>query len=205
MRMGRHCGWVVPLLVAGAEGFGFKTQLGAGVFEDSLSTQQWSGTRLFNSHFPMAISGYGTTFTFTLKGYLSSAWILMIEQWVMVSGIVYVFMGFVVLGWSCAVQLSLIIMRGPYWTFTTIGCLIIFLILLEIGGKVSTCVRMIPVKSFSQSDHSFNSYDQNSKCSIYVYHWMRLIRFHLKILPASDTKSDYAIRCTWVLSLHLYR
>jgi len=27
----------------------------------------------------------------------------------------------------------------------------------------------------------------------------------MKILAASDTESDYAIRCTWVLSLHLYR
>jgi len=33
---------------------------------------------------------------------------------------------------------------------------------------------------------------------------MRLIRFRMKILAASDTESDYAIRCTWVLSLHLY-
>jgi len=39
----------------------------------------------------------------------------------------------------------------------------------------------------SQSDDSFNSYDQKSKCSIYVYHWMRLIRFRVKILAASDT------------------
>jgi len=38
----------------------------------------------------------------------------------------------------------------------------------------------------------------------YVYHWMRLIRLRIKILAASDTESDYAIRCTWVLSLHLY-
>jgi len=58
----------------------------------------------------------------------------------------------------------------------------------------------------SQSDwYSFNSYDQKSKCSIYVYHWMRLIRFRVKILAASDTESDHAVRCTWVLSLHLYR
>jgi len=48
----------------------------------------------------------------------------------------------------------------------------------------------------SQSDHSFNSYDQESKCSTYVYHWMRLIRFSMKILAASDTESDYAIHCT---------
>jgi len=38
----------------------------------------------------------------------------------------------------------------------------------------------------SQSDHSFNSYDQKPKFSIYVYHWMRLIRFSVKILAASD-------------------
>jgi len=36
----------------------------------------------------------------------------------------------------------------------------------------------------SQSNHLFNS---KSKCSIYVYHWMRLIRFHVNILAASDT------------------
>ena len=57
----------------------------------------------------------------------------------------------------------------------------------------------------SQSDHSFNRYDQKFKSSIYVYHWIRLIRFHIKILAASNTESDYAIRCTWVLSHHLYR
>jgi len=57
----------------------------------------------------------------------------------------------------------------------------------------------------SQSDHSFNSYDQKSKCSIYVYHWMRLIRFRVKILAVPYAESDYAIRCAWVLSLHLYR
>jgi len=57
----------------------------------------------------------------------------------------------------------------------------------------------------SQSDHSFNSYDQISKCPMCVYHWMRLIRFGMKILAASDTGSDFAIRCPWVLSLHLYR
>ena len=39
----------------------------------------------------------------------------------------------------------------------------------------------------------------------HVYHWMRLIRFRMKILAASDTESDYTIRCTWVLSPHLHR
>jgi len=47
----------------------------------------------------------------------------------------------------------------------------------------------------SQSDHSFNSYDQKSKCSIYVYHWMRLIRFRVKILAASAPNliTQYAV------------
>ena len=34
---------------------------------------------------------------------------------------------------------------------------------------------------------------------------MRLIWFRVKIVAASDTGSDYAIYCAWVLSLHLYR
>ena len=38
-----------------------------------------------------------------------------------------------------------------------------------------------------------------------LYHWMRFIRFRMKILAASDTESDCALRCAWVLSLHLYR
>jgi len=33
---------------------------------------------------------------------------------------------------------------------------------------------------------------------------MRLIRFGMKTLAASDMESDYGIHCTWVLSLHLY-
>jgi len=55
----------------------------------------------------------------------------------------------------------------------------------------------------------FKSYDQKSKFSIYVYHWMRRIRFRvkisLKILAPSDTQSDYAIHCTRVLTLHRHR
>jgi len=42
----------------------------------------------------------------------------------------------------------------------------------------------------SQSDHSFNDHDQKFKCSIYVYHSMRLISFRMKILAASDMESD---------------
>ena len=40
------------------------------------------------------------------------------------------------------------------------------------------------------SDPAFESYEQKSKWSIYVYHWMRQIRFRVKILAASDTESD---------------
>jgi len=54
-----------------------------------------------------------------------------------------------------------------------------------------------------RSDHPFKSYDQKSKCSIYVYHWMIHIRCRVKILAAPDTESNCAIRWTWVLSLHL--
>ena len=52
-------------------------------------------------------------------------------QSVMVFGIVYVFMGFVVRDWSQAVELTTY--GGPTGILTTIGCLIIFLILLKIG------------------------------------------------------------------------
>ena len=79
-----------------------------------------------------------------LKVYLSSVWIS-IKESVMVSGIVYVFMGSEVIG---HVQLSLLIMGAPAGALTTIGCSIFFLILLQIDGTVSTCVRMTPVKSF---------------------------------------------------------
>ena len=125
-------------------------------------------------------------------------------QSVMVSGIVYVFMAFVVHGWSGAPEFTNL--GGPTGALTTIGRLFIFLILLKIGWKVSTCVRMTPVKAFlNQNEHSFKSYDRKSKCSIYVNHWMWLIRFRIKIFAASDTESDYAIHCSWVLSLHLSR
>jgi len=33
----------------------------------------------------------------------------------------------------------------------------------------------------SQEDHPFDSYDRKSECSIYVDHWMRHIRFCVKI------------------------
>jgi len=61
-----------------------------------------------------------------LNGYLSSVWIL-IEQSVMVSGIADVFLEFVVDDWSHAVEFT------NFGVLTTIGCLIIFLILLKIG------------------------------------------------------------------------
>jgi len=47
-----------------------------------------------------------------LKGFLISVWIS-IEQSVMISGIVYLFLGFVVHDWSCAVELTNY--GGPHW------------------------------------------------------------------------------------------
>jgi len=68
-------------------------------------------------------------------------------------GIVDGFMGSVVHDWSCAVEFTNY--GGPTGALTTIGCLINFLILLKIGWKVSTSVRMTPVKSFLyQTNHS---------------------------------------------------
>jgi len=57
-------------------------------------------------------------------------WIL-IEQSVMASGIVYVFMGSVVHDWSYAVEFTNY--RSPTGAFATIHCLNIFLTLLKIG------------------------------------------------------------------------
>jgi len=103
--------------------------------------------------------------------------VILIEQSVVASGIVYVFLGLVVRDWSCAVEFTNY-GEAPTGALATIDFLIIFLILLKIGLKVSTCVRM---ESVSQSDHPFKSY-QKSKCSIYVHHLMRHIRFRVKIL-----------------------
>jgi len=65
------------------------------------------------------------------KGYLSSVWIS-IEQWVIVSGIVYVFLGLWFMNGH--VQSEFINYEGgPTGVLTTIGCVIIFLILLKIG------------------------------------------------------------------------
>ena len=62
-----------------------------------------------------------------------------------VSGTVYTLMEFgVVIG---SEQLSLLIM-GDTEALTAIGRLIIFLSLLKVGWKVSTCVTTTPVKSF---------------------------------------------------------
>ena len=61
-----------------------------------------------------------------LPRYLRFVWIS-IEQSVMVSGIVHVFMGFVVRDWSCAVEFT------NNRASTIIGHLIIFLILLKVA------------------------------------------------------------------------
>jgi len=77
----------------------------------------------------------------------------LIEQSVMVSGIVYVFLGFVVHDWSCAVELTNY--RGPHWAIDNYRP---FNYLSDFAGnwlKVSTRIRMTSVKSFlNQTTHS---------------------------------------------------
>jgi len=88
---------------------------------------------------------------------------------------------------------------------TTIGCLIIFLILLKIGWKVSTCIMMTPVNSFlNQTAHSIVVIKNPNALYMPIIRW-DLLGSCMKILAASDRESDCTIRCTWVLSLHLYR
>ena len=71
----------------------------------------------------------------------------------MVFGIVH-FLGFAGRDWSCAVEFSNYV--GHTGALTTIGHLVIFLILLKTWWKeVSGCVRMTPVKSFhNHTNHS---------------------------------------------------
>jgi len=93
-----------------------------------------------------------SSFLTDLNGYLSSMW-TSIEQSVMVSGIVDLFLGFAVHDWSSAVEFTND--GDPTGALTTIGCLINFLILLNIGWKVSICIKTTPVKSFlDQTTHS---------------------------------------------------
>ena len=108
-----------------------------------------------------------------------------IEQSVTVSGIVYVFLGFVVHDWSCAVEF-INCGGGPpgidnYRAFNYLSDF------AENWLKGLYMYQDDTRAIISQSDHSFNIYDQKSKCSIYVYCWMRLNRSHMKILAASDT------------------
>ena len=121
----------------------------------------------------------------------------------MVSGIIYVFMGFVGRDWSCAVEF--IDYEGPHWCIDNYRLFNYLSDFAENRLKGVCMCQDDTCDSFSQSDHRFKSYNQKFKCSIYVYHWMRHIKFRAKILAASDTESDCAIHCTWVLSLHLYR
>ena len=100
-------------------------------------------------------------------------------------------------------QLSLVIMGDPTGALPNIGHLFIILVLLRIGWKVSTSVRMTPVKSFLyQTTHS-KVMIENPNAS-YIRHWMRHIGVRVKILAASDTKSNCTIRCTWMLSPNMY-
>ena len=69
-----------------------------------------------------------------------------IEQSAMVADIVHVSMGSAVRDWSCAAEFTNY--GGPTGALTSIGCIFILLIFLKIGWKVSTCVRMTPLKPF---------------------------------------------------------
>jgi len=136
-------------------------------------------------------------FALFLKGDLNFVWIS-IGQSVIVSGIVYVFMRSVAHDWSGADQFT---NYGGIDNYRMFNYLSYF---AENWLKGVYMCQDDTCKIISQSDHPFNSKDQKFKFSIYVYHWMRLIRFHMKILTASGTESDYVIRCTWVMSIHLY-
>jgi len=82
------------------------------------------------------------------------------------------------------VQLGILIMGGGTVALTTIGRVIIFLVLLKIVRKVSTCVRMVPVKSFVfQTTHS-KVMAKNPKLHICLS-LDEAHRFRVKILAAS--------------------
>ena len=107
------------------------------------------------------------------------------------------FIGFMVCDWSCAVEFTN--HGGPTEALISVGRLIIFLILLKIGWKVSTSVRMTPVKTFlSQISTSVRMIPAKTLLSQTTYSkvmiknpnalyigWGR-IRFHVKILAVSN-------------------
>jgi len=118
-------------------------------------------------------------------------------DWTVSDGIWYfcVFMGF-------AVEIGHLLIMGAHWSIDNYRPLNYLSGFAENWLKGVCMCQDETCEIISQPDHSFNSYDQKSKCSIYVYHWISIC---MKILVASDTESGYRIRCTWVLSLHLYR
>ena len=91
--------------------------------------------------------------------YLSSAWIS-IEQSVKVSGIVYVFLGFVIDDWSCAVELANY--GGHHWGIDDYR---LFNYLSDFPESWLKSVYMYQDNTCEiifRSDHSFTSYDQKS-------------------------------------------
>ena len=79
------------------------------------------------------------------------------------------------------VQLSLLIMGGGHWVMANYN---LFTYLLDFAENWLRGVYVCQDDTcniISQSDYPFKSYDQTSKCSIYVYHCMRLIRIRMKI------------------------
>jgi len=119
-----------------------------------------------------------------------------------VTGNLYAFLGFVVHGWSRGVEFTNY--GRPHWDIDDYRLFNYISDFAETWLKGLYMCQDDTCEIISQSNHSFNSYDQKSNRSIHFYYWMRLIRFCMKILAAADTESDYAIRCAWV-SLHLYR
>jgi len=98
---------------------------------------------------------------YTLKGYLSSVWIS-IERWVIVSGIVYVFLGL----WFMIghMQLSLPVRGGAHWGIDNYR---LFNYLSDFAKNWLKGVYMCQndtCEIISQSDRPFNN--SKSKCSI---------------------------------------
>jgi len=109
--------------------------------------------------------------------------------------------GFAVCDWSCAVEFTNY--GGPYWGIDNNRPFNYLSDFAENWLKGFYMCQDDTCEIISELGHPLNSYDQKSKCSIYVYLWMRHIRFRVKILAASNT--EHTQHCTWALSLHLCR
>jgi len=75
-------------------------------------------------------------------------------------------------------------MGGPHWGIDNYRWFNYLSDFAEIWLKGVYMYQDDTCEVISQADYSFNSYDQKSKCSIYVSHWMRLIRFSCENLSS---------------------